>query len=169
MHLYSRDGYRQHRLLCDWENKGNEVYYCAPRLSRPDELDEAYLGGKVLESSIFFSPSSIPLDQLGGGEHTLSYDATSDFGVLRSTPMRVSASAFDLRAVVHHATSGESLKANLREALHTLRVWAHGSAPPLAPERDHPPDESADDLLREVARLCKIVAGCECLLLWRQE
>lgn len=50
---------RQHELLMDLEQEGNEVYYSAPGFHEPDELNDAYLKKQVKNRSIWIKPSDI--------------------------------------------------------------------------------------------------------------
>ena len=165
-HLYSRMNYRQHQLLCELEKTSNSVYYCAPRLSRVDELNRAYLERTVLEKSIFFTPLSLSIDSLDEREHTVSYDRVSDFGVLRSTPVRVQASSVgELTRDIHSITSTrQTIKEGLYDWYRILAKLAeiHTNLP--RPEFIELGDAK---FLSEFARLCKIVIGCECIALWR--
>lgn len=62
----------QHPLLLDLEGKGNEVYYIAPAFHLLSELNQAYLGKRVISSSVFFRPfaiGSLPDDE----EHYIAF------------------------------------------------------------------------------------------------
>lgn len=61
MHLRPTRFSDQHSALLNLEQKGEEVYYVAPRFSTYEELNERYLGFRVAESSVFVKPSEIGL------------------------------------------------------------------------------------------------------------
>lgn len=61
MHLHRRDKSDQHRLLCQWESAGNEVYYAAPEFTTNGALNDAYLRRQVRARSRFIRPSEIGL------------------------------------------------------------------------------------------------------------
>lgn len=171
-HLYSRMEYRQHQLLCDLEKTGRTVFYCAPRFSRVDELNQAYVQETVLERSIFFTPLSLSIDSLDGSEHTVSYDDVSDFGILRSTPIRVQATTrSELAEAVHRITSTrQPIRNGLREVYTLLASLASRHLGSLDQPEQTATIEGRDagtGLSREIARLCRLVVGCECVALWR--
>ncbi len=64
----------QHDLLLDLEGKGYPVYYAAPHFHLPEELNDAYMKGQVVDRSVFFRPSEIGTlpDQ---DEHHVSFKA----------------------------------------------------------------------------------------------
>lgn len=59
VHLRPLRHSRQHNLLLNLEGQGNEVYYAAPMFHKPGELNEAYTGRRVVQSSVFFRPQDI--------------------------------------------------------------------------------------------------------------
>ncbi len=50
---------RQHEMLLDLENTGNEVFYSAPAFHTPEELNDAYLFHHMLDRSLWLKPSAI--------------------------------------------------------------------------------------------------------------
>ncbi|NQU03678.1 MAG: hypothetical protein HQ589_05975 [Syntrophaceae bacterium] len=50
---------RQHNLLLSLEGQGNEVYYASPMFHKAAELNAAYGGRRVVQSSAFFRPQDI--------------------------------------------------------------------------------------------------------------
>lgn len=50
---------RQHHLLLAWEAAGNEVYYATPMFYQAAELNAAYSGRRMVQSSAFFRPQDI--------------------------------------------------------------------------------------------------------------
>ena len=59
MYLHPSKHSKQHEMLLDLENDGNEVYYSAPAFHELWELNEAYLNHQVRSRSIWIHPSSI--------------------------------------------------------------------------------------------------------------
>ncbi|MBU0734083.1 MAG: hypothetical protein KKG10_08020 [Proteobacteria bacterium] len=59
MHLRPLRHSRQHNLLLSWEEVGNEVYYASPMFYHAEELNAAYSGRMMVESSAFFRPQDI--------------------------------------------------------------------------------------------------------------
>lgn len=59
MHLHPRRHSQQHQLLLDLEAKGELVFYAAPHFHKPEELNDAYLKGCVIDRSIFIKPGEI--------------------------------------------------------------------------------------------------------------
>lgn len=74
MHLRPLKHSQQHDLLLDLEGKGYPVYYAAPHFHLPEELNDAYMKGQVVNRSVFFKPSDIGAlpDQ---NEHHVSFKA----------------------------------------------------------------------------------------------
>jgi hypothetical protein len=65
---------RQHEMLLDLENAGEEVYYSAPMFHTAEELNTAFLNQSVCSSSIWIRPSEIgPLPD--GLDHHVSFAA----------------------------------------------------------------------------------------------
>jgi hypothetical protein len=50
---------QQHNLLIAWEAAGNEVYYATPMFYQAAELNVAYSGRRMVQSSAFFRPQDI--------------------------------------------------------------------------------------------------------------
>jgi hypothetical protein len=74
MHLRPLRHSRQHDLLLDLEGKGHAVYYAAPHFHLPEELNEAYITGNVVNRCLFVKPSEIgtlPDDR----DHHISFKA----------------------------------------------------------------------------------------------
>lgn len=59
MHLRPARSSRQHEMLLDLEESGQEVYYSAPMFHLPEELNGAFLQGGVRAQSIWIRPSDI--------------------------------------------------------------------------------------------------------------
>ena len=59
MHLRPARSSRQHEMLLDLEESGQEVYYSAPMFHRPEELNDAFLQGEIRARSIWIRPSDI--------------------------------------------------------------------------------------------------------------
>lgn len=59
MHVRPARHSDQHQMLCDLETRGATVRYVAPLFFRTAEFNDAYLGQRVLERSIFLRPSAI--------------------------------------------------------------------------------------------------------------
>jgi hypothetical protein len=79
---------RQHQLLLELEQEGNEVYYAAPEFSSPHDLNSAYLRREVSDRTAFFTPSAIgPLPD--DGEHHVVFLPESTYGYLCSRPKQV--------------------------------------------------------------------------------
>jgi hypothetical protein len=58
MHL-RRAPSRQHEMLVELDESGNEVYYVAPAFHQPDELNDAFLNHVVRERSAWIRPALI--------------------------------------------------------------------------------------------------------------
>lgn len=69
MHIRPSRHSQQHEMLLDLENRGDEVYYCAPAFHTPEELNEAYLNHMVRARSLWLSPSRIGLFSDGGAHY----------------------------------------------------------------------------------------------------
>ena len=79
---------KQHQLLLELEQKGNEVYYAAPEFSSPHELNSAYLRREVSARTAFFTPIAIgPLPD--DGEHHVVFLPESTYGYLCSARKRI--------------------------------------------------------------------------------
>jgi len=50
---------QQHNLLFAWAAAGNEVYYATPMFYQASDLNAAYLGRRMVQSSAFFRPQDI--------------------------------------------------------------------------------------------------------------
>ena len=73
MHLQSARSSRQHEMLLDLEQKGQEVYYVAPEFHLAEELNDAFLQRLVCERSLWIRPSDIgPLPD--DGDHHVSFE-----------------------------------------------------------------------------------------------
>jgi hypothetical protein len=59
MHIRPKRHSKQHELLLDLENLGNEVYYSAPAFHEPVELNDAYLKKQVKNMSLWVKPTDI--------------------------------------------------------------------------------------------------------------
>ena len=59
MHLRPARSSRQHEMLLDLEESGQEVYYSAPMFHQPEELNDAFLHGAVCARSAWIRPSDI--------------------------------------------------------------------------------------------------------------
>ncbi len=59
MHLHRIDHSNQHRLLLEWENKGEAVFYIAPEFHEPSVFSDHYLKNTIVEHSAVFKPSAI--------------------------------------------------------------------------------------------------------------
>jgi len=59
MHIRPKKDSKQHELLLELENLGNEVYYSAPGFHEPSELNDAYLGKQVKNKSIWVKPTDV--------------------------------------------------------------------------------------------------------------
>jgi hypothetical protein len=59
MHVRPRRHSKQHQLLLDLEDTGQEVYYTAPRFYQYEELNEYYLEKTIAENTSLISPSEI--------------------------------------------------------------------------------------------------------------
>lgn len=59
MHLRSRRYSRQHSLLIELEETGNEVFYVAPYFHTTEELNQNFLAREVATNSIWIKPSII--------------------------------------------------------------------------------------------------------------
>ncbi len=78
MPLRPRKHSRQHDLLLSLESEGNTVFYAAPMFHMPDELNEAYLGQRIVERSALVRPSQIgtlPSD----GSHCVSFQSETNY------------------------------------------------------------------------------------------
>lgn len=76
MHLRPARSSRQHEMLRKLEDKGQEVYYCAPMFHQPEELNDAFLQRSVRARSIWIRPSDIgPLPD--DGDHHVSFEPGS--------------------------------------------------------------------------------------------
>ena len=72
MHLRPARSSRQHEMLLDLEQTGQEVYYSAPLFHQPEELNDAFVRDAVRARSIWIRPSdigSLPDD----GDHHVSF------------------------------------------------------------------------------------------------
>jgi len=86
MHLRSARVSRQHEMLLDLEQAGNEVYYSAPIFHTPEELNSCFLSRNVRSQSIWLSPSDIgPLPD--SENHHVSFEPGSPW-TLFSDPLR---------------------------------------------------------------------------------
>ena len=76
MHLRSARVSKQHEMLLELEETGQEVYYSAPMFHQPEELNAAFLTTTVRAKSIWIRPSDIgPLqDSL---DHHVSFEPGS--------------------------------------------------------------------------------------------
>ena len=73
MYLRSARSSRQHEMLLDLEEKGQEVYYVAPEFHLAEELNDAFLQRLVRERSRWIPPSDIgPLHD--DGDHHVSFE-----------------------------------------------------------------------------------------------
>lgn len=59
MHLRRRSHSRQHQLLLDLENGGNQVFYAGPAFATSEDLNAAYIGDLVTKRSVIIRPSAI--------------------------------------------------------------------------------------------------------------
>jgi hypothetical protein len=59
MHIRPARHSRQHEMLLELENAGNDVYYAAPAFHTPEELNDAYLKHQVRSQSILIRPSVV--------------------------------------------------------------------------------------------------------------
>lgn len=59
MYLRSARMSRQHEMLLNLENSGQEVYYSAPAFHTPQELNAAFLGRNVRVRSVWIRPSDV--------------------------------------------------------------------------------------------------------------
>ncbi|MFZ4439378.1 MAG: hypothetical protein ACOYOS_13185 [Syntrophales bacterium] len=59
MHLRPLRYSKQHNLLLTWERAGNEVYYATPMFYQAADLNAAYAGRRMVQSSAFFRPQDI--------------------------------------------------------------------------------------------------------------
>ena len=59
MHLRPARSSRQHEMLLDLEESGQEVYYSAPMFHLPEQLNDAFLQGAVRARSVWLRPSDI--------------------------------------------------------------------------------------------------------------
>jgi len=71
MHLRKKNKSRQHQLLLDLEENGNEVFYCAPAFSTMEELNDAYTQNLITERSLFLRPSAIGSIRDDTGHHVV--------------------------------------------------------------------------------------------------
>lgn len=85
MYLHPRDESDQHKLLIDLENLGNIVLYAAPGFSKSSELNEAYSGDRMADSSLFLKPSVIgPLQD--DDQHWVAFQMQPSLTYLCSEP-----------------------------------------------------------------------------------
>lgn len=59
MHLRPKRFSRQHELLCDLQDRGEEVFYVAPAFHQPTELNIAYRNGQIRQRSLWLKPKDI--------------------------------------------------------------------------------------------------------------
>lgn len=76
MHIRPKRHSKQHELLLDLENLGNEVYYSAPAFHEPGELNDAYLKKQVKNRSLWVKPTDIG-DITDYKEHYLAFQLPS--------------------------------------------------------------------------------------------
>ena len=89
MHLRSARSSRQHEMLLDLEETGQEVYYSAPMFHQAEELNDAFLQRSVRARSIWIRPSDIgPLPD--DGDHHVSFEPKSPW-TLFSKPRPIEA------------------------------------------------------------------------------
>lgn len=76
MHLRPARSSRQHEMLLDLEETGEDVYYVAPMFHQPEELNDAFRGGAVRARSVWLRPSDIgPLPD--DRDHHVSFEPGS--------------------------------------------------------------------------------------------
>ena len=73
MHLRSARSSRQHEMLLDLEETGQEVYYSAPMFHQPEELNDAFLQRSVRARSVWIRPTDIGLLP-DDGDHHVSFE-----------------------------------------------------------------------------------------------
>lgn len=79
MHLRPSRHSDQHQLLLDLENSGESVFYIAPEFHLPAELNQHYLGKRVVVNSAAFAPSAIgPLPD--PDDHYIVFEKWKAFG-----------------------------------------------------------------------------------------
>ena len=151
MHLRSARSSRQHEMLLELEQTGQDVYYSAPMFHQPEELNDAFLNGSVRAQSIWIRPSDIgalPDD----GDHHVSFEPGMPWKLF-SEPVPIE-DRRDFADVETHLTerllehgaiglSEESLEAlaeviayiaeNRRDISRPQRDTASEAAPPAAP------------------------------------
>jgi hypothetical protein len=91
MHLRSRRYSNQHESLLSLELKGNAVYYAAPMFSSGDELNQYYSSDKIIEKSVFISPSQIG-EISDDKDHHVSFSPSTDHAYRFSQPQLISSS-----------------------------------------------------------------------------
>ncbi len=89
MHLRPARKSRQHEMLLDLEQAGQEVFYCAPTFHEPEALSAAFLATSVRAQSVWIKPTDIgPLPD--GLDHHVSFEPGSPW-TLFSEPKRLDA------------------------------------------------------------------------------
>jgi hypothetical protein len=59
MHITPLGISKQHDLLCDFEERGNEIYYVAPVFWKERDFNDIYISRTICDNSVFVSPLNI--------------------------------------------------------------------------------------------------------------
>jgi hypothetical protein len=154
-------------MLLDLESAGNAVRYVAPMFHRSSELNEVYLGGRVLQTSLFISPLQIG-ELPDDGYHHVAFTGPNSWCVL-SEPRR-------MEKPVDFATFSREIHGVLRErgrsALSPLSLGRlrHAMISIIHERRDRwqvddlQRMQDSDKPLRIIAYLSRTFFGCELLI-----
>ena len=124
MNLMPAKRSRQHRLLLNLEQKGENVFYAAPRFYKDKEFCLYYQQRHILRNSAFIRPSAIgPLPDCNS--HHVSFDRFADFGWFLSEPAEVrqilNGEAL-VERVMENVDYGASVRDRLVETLGRMRT-----------------------------------------------
>lgn len=82
------DKTRQHNLLVELAEKGEDVFYCAPIFVGIDSLQNHFVQDEVMDHSRFFDPEE--MRRISDFEqHHVSFDPTGSFGFFHSEPTKL--------------------------------------------------------------------------------
>lgn len=82
------DRTRQHNLLVELAERGEDVFYCAPVFVGLDNLQNCFVQDNVIDNSRFFDPKDMG-KVTDFEKHHVSYDPTGSFGFFHTEPKKL--------------------------------------------------------------------------------